>query len=95
MFSPGDQSENYITVRSVKYPTMFQVDVSNGLGIKTVAVLSSMDAPLGRHVGNALEVKETIQCLQGKGPKSLEDMVTLQGKDKVQMGPKVPSWCAA
>ncbi|XP_064629061.1 thymidine phosphorylase-like [Lineus longissimus] len=55
------------------------VDVSNGLGIKTVAVLSSMDAPLGRHVGNALEIKETIQCLQGKGPTSLEEMVTLQG----------------
>ena len=57
-----------------------KVRVSNGLGIKTAAMLTSMDYPIGKHIGNALEVKESVECLQGLGPSDLEELVVAQGK---------------
>jgi pyrimidine-nucleoside phosphorylase len=44
------------------------VSVATAMGTPTRAVLTSMDQPLGRAVGNAVEVAESIECLQGRGP---------------------------
>ena len=44
------------------------VSVATALGKPTRAVLTAMDEPLGRTVGNALEVAESIDCLKGRGP---------------------------
>lgn len=44
------------------------VSVATAMGKPTRALLTSMDEPLGRAVGNALEVAESIECLRGHGP---------------------------
>ncbi|XP_043569857.1 thymidine phosphorylase isoform X3 [Chiloscyllium plagiosum] len=56
-----------------------EVDIGNRLGIQTLAALSRMDNPIGRCVGNSLEVLESIECLKGNGPKDLEELVTCLG----------------
>ena len=50
------------------------VGIAERNGVRTEAMLTSMDAPLGRAVGNANEVIESIETLKGRGPKDLEDL---------------------
>ena len=45
--------------------------VGRGAGVMTRAVLTDMNQPLGRTVGNAIEVEEAIDCLKGEGPGDL------------------------
>ena len=53
--------------------------MGEGLGIKTTALLTRMDNPMGRNVGNALEVVEAIDCLNGGGPADLVELTCQLG----------------
>lgn len=50
------------------------IRIGQANGVRTKAVLTGMDVPLGRTVGNALEVKESIEILQGGGDAGLRDL---------------------
>ena len=50
------------------------VALGTDAGVNTVALLSRMDAPLGRSAGNAVEVAESIEVLQGGGPADVVEL---------------------
>ena len=54
------------------------VGAAQGLGINTVAQITEMDYPIGKYVGNSLEIIGSIEVLQGKGSQDTFDLVKLQ-----------------
>ena len=55
------------------------VGAAQGLGIKTIAQITQMDYPIGRYVGNSLEILGSIAVLKGQGSSDTRGLVVLQG----------------
>lgn len=79
------------TVDDAKELAHAMVSIGNNVGRKTMAVISDMSQPLGLAIGNALEVKEAIDTLQGKGPKDLEELCLALGRQMVFLANKASS----
>lgn len=67
------------------------VEIGRHAGRRTIAVLSGMDEPLGRAVGNAVEVQEAIYTLRGDGPPDLEALSVTLGGWMLVLGGKTAS----
>ena len=61
------------------------VRVGRAMGVKMSAVLTAMDQPLGRTAGNALEIVETCEALQGRGPADLMEVTLKLGAKMLQL----------
>lgn len=62
------------------------VETAKGLGVPARALLTRMDQPLGRAVGNAVEVAESLALLRGEGPEDLRRVTFALGAEMLQIG---------
>ncbi len=65
------------------------VDVSSQLGVKSTALLTDMNAPLGRWIGNAVEVDESVDVLQGKSHNVLRELSIALGSHALLLTKRV------
>jgi pyrimidine-nucleoside phosphorylase len=63
------------TLAEAQHLARLMVEIGRNAGRRMAAVISAMNEPLGRTVGNALELKEAIATLQGYGPVDFEHLV--------------------
>ena len=65
------------------------VELGAARGLRTVALLTAMDQPLGRAVGNALEVAEAVECLAGGGPPDVVEVTVALARTMLELaGPR-------
>lgn len=67
------------------------VGIGQRAGRPTVGLVTDMDAPLGRMIGNALEIRETIACLQGDGPENLMGVTMALAREMLKMAGRTQS----
>ena len=63
------------TVEEARELAQTMVDLGKAVGRKTVAVITDMSQPLGRAIGNRLEILEAIEILQGKGREDISHFI--------------------
>lgn len=57
------------------------VDTGKRMGVPTVALVTDMNQPLGKLAGNAVEIDESVECLEGAGPPDLRRLVVELGAE--------------
>ena len=71
------------TVEQARELASTMVAIGNDAGVKTRALLTAMDVPLGRTAGNALEVQEALDVLAGGGPADVVELTTLLANEMI------------
>ncbi len=71
------------------------VDIGSRAGLRTRALLTTMEAPLGMAVGNSLELREALQTLKGQGPPDLTELCRTLSAHMLAVGNLAPSLDAA
>ena len=79
------------TFEAAKELAQAMVDIGNGAGRTTMAIISNMNQPLGRAIGNALEMHEAIDTLKGRGPEDLVELCLALGSRMVYLAHKADS----
>ncbi len=67
------------------------VEIGRNSGLHTVAAITSMEQPLGRAIGNALEMAEAIAILRGEGPEDISELCYHEAAELLLMTGKVSS----
>ncbi len=63
------------------YLAKTMVDIGAAAGRRMAAWITGMEQPLGRAVGNAIEVREAVETLRGEGPPDVVELITALGSD--------------
>jgi pyrimidine-nucleoside phosphorylase len=71
------------------------VDTGKRMGVPTAALITDMNQPLGRMAGNAVEVNESIDALQGRGPADLMGVTLELGAEALTLAGREESQAAA
>ncbi len=69
----------------------FLVKTAQAMGKKATAFMTDMETPLGYKIGNFLEIEETVECLQGKGPEDVMELTYALGAEMVFLAGKADS----
>jgi pyrimidine-nucleoside phosphorylase len=83
------------TIEDARALAQSLVSIGTSHGVRTEAFISAMDAPLGRAVGNAIEIVECIDTLKGRGPEDLESLVIRLATRMVWLAGQAPTEASA
>ena len=61
------------------------VGLGKDAGVKTLALVTAMDIPLGLTAGNALEVRESIEVLSGGGPADVVELTVIFAREMLEL----------